>query len=117
MKSAQKHLKSVQVVKTDLDMVKLPIASGAHMALNKPVPQNPSEAPDIQKLIQSSFQYISCSENRYILVASSETRTLSSIPQPIIDRNGLIIAHIASAFGDATYYEDAHDLFKIIVEE
>ncbi|KAF8177220.1 hypothetical protein BJ912DRAFT_857008, partial [Pholiota molesta] len=36
---------------------------------------------------------------------------------PIVDRNGLIIAHIAGALQDATYYKDAQDLFKIIVEE
>jgi hypothetical protein len=65
MKSAQKHLKNAQVIKTALDTDKLPVASGARTALNKPVPQNASEVPEIRTLIQSGFQYISCGENRY----------------------------------------------------
>jgi hypothetical protein len=47
----------------------------------------------------------------------SETVTPSRIPRPIIDRNGLIIAHIAGAPQDITYDKDAHNLFKVIIEE
>jgi hypothetical protein len=37
--------------------------------------------------------------------------------QPIVDYNGLIIAHIAGGPHNASYYDDAKDLFNVIIEE
>ncbi|KAF8166163.1 hypothetical protein BJ912DRAFT_1093414 [Pholiota molesta] len=106
-KSVRKHLNGARAVKTNLDTAKLPVASGAYTALNKPTPQNPREVPEIEKLIQSGFQYISCGEDG----------TPSRLGRPICDRNGFVIAHIAGSPQDPLYDKETHELFKIIVEE
>jgi hypothetical protein len=63
--ASRKHLKNARVVKAPIDTASLPVASGAHTALNKPAPQNPTEVPEIQHLIQSGFKYVPCGENGY----------------------------------------------------
>jgi hypothetical protein len=73
-KSARKHLKTAQIVKTDLDTSKLPVASGARTAPNNPAPQNPSEVLEIKRLMQLGFQYIPCGESpmRFVFLMFSQ---------------------------------------------
>ncbi|KAF8952162.1 hypothetical protein BDZ97DRAFT_1880486 [Flammula alnicola] len=92
-----KCLSSAEIVQTVLDTTKLPVASGARTALNKPIPQNRREIPEIKALVDDGFQYVACGMDG----------VLSKAPQPIVNRNGLIIGHIA----------EAKDLFKVIIEE
>lgn len=127
-KNARKYLNMAEVVGTDLDTAKLPVANGAHTALNRPVPANASEIPDLEKLAQhDGFQYIACGKDRYLSKrpvfrenrpAYPHRRVTYEAPRPIVDRNELIIGLIGGGpLGDPTYYEHASDLFKIIAEE
>ncbi|KAF8153397.1 hypothetical protein B0H34DRAFT_800603 [Crassisporium funariophilum] len=102
-KTTRKLLNGAQPVKTALYTANLPVSSGAHTALNRPAPQNPGEIPKIKDLAEDGFQYIACSKD--------------GAPRPIVDRNGLIIGHIAPAPRDAAYSKDAMDLFGVIIEE
>ncbi|KAF8969040.1 hypothetical protein BDZ97DRAFT_1797433 [Flammula alnicola] len=107
VKTAQKCLSSAEIVQTVLDTTKLPVASGARTALNKPIPQNRREIPEIKALVDDGFQYVACGMDG----------VLSKAPQPIVNRNRLIIGHIAGAPQDSTYDKEAKDLFKVIIEE
>ncbi|KAF8176923.1 hypothetical protein BJ912DRAFT_930519 [Pholiota molesta] len=106
--AAGKYLDSAKSVNSALETASLPVESGAYAALRKPVPQNPTKAPDIQRLIDDGFQYISCGENGIP----------SRLPQPILDSERRVIAVIAGAPPqDLTYDEHTHELFKIIIAE
>ncbi|KAF8174537.1 hypothetical protein BJ912DRAFT_931392 [Pholiota molesta] len=68
--------------------------------MERPAPQSPNEIPEIKTLIQKGFTFS------------------SRLPRPILDCDGRIVALIAGAPPrDTTYDKDAHDLFKIIIEE
>ncbi|KAF8186239.1 hypothetical protein BJ912DRAFT_1060287 [Pholiota molesta] len=103
IRSAKKHLKSAQIINTALNASTLPVSTGAHTALNRPVPPNPSKVSEIEELIADGFIYVSCGEN--------------GSPQPIVDCNGLIVAHIAGSPPDTSYDEDCMKLFNVIIEE
>ncbi|KAF8970928.1 hypothetical protein BDZ97DRAFT_1409294 [Flammula alnicola] len=49
--TTRKCLSSAEIVQTALDTANLPVASGARTALNKPIPQNPSEIPEINNIL------------------------------------------------------------------
>jgi hypothetical protein len=66
-KNVRKYLNKASPVKTMLDTAELPVAVGAHTALNRPVPADASKAPDVQKLVEADgFQYIACGKNGYV---------------------------------------------------
>ncbi|KAF8952364.1 hypothetical protein BDZ97DRAFT_766315 [Flammula alnicola] len=65
--TTRKCLSSAEIVQTTLDTAKLPVASGARTALNKPVPQNPREIPEIKALVDDGFQYIACGTDGYVI--------------------------------------------------